>query len=120
MTPDPATAVSYWLAATPPPAPRPPLAGDVTTDVAIVGAGFTGLWTAIALTDRDPGLRATVLLHAPIDPAAYGSRKALAQVVGQVVAEGAATLRQNRPARPLVAPPGAPLGGKPLIAPVPV
>lgn len=43
------------------------------------------------------GLRATVLLHAPIDPAAYPSRKALAQAVWQTVAEGAATLRQNRP-----------------------
>ena len=46
------------------------------------------------------GLRATVLLHAPVDPSAYASRKALAQAVWQTVAEGAATLRQNRPVRP--------------------
>ncbi len=46
------------------------------------------------------GLRATVLLHAPVDPAAYASRKALSQAVWQTVAEGAATLRQNRPVRP--------------------
>ncbi len=45
------------------------------------------------------GLRATVLLHAPVDPAAYASRKALSQAVWQTVAEGAATLRQNRPVR---------------------
>lgn len=50
------------------------------------------------------GLRATVLLHTPVDPAAYPSRKALAQAVWQTVAEGAATLRQNRP----VAAPPAP------------
>ncbi len=50
------------------------------------------------------GLRATVLLHAPVDPAAYASRKALAQAVWQVVAEGAATLRQNRPVRPALHP----------------
>ncbi len=43
------------------------------------------------------GLRATVLLHAPIDPASYPSRKALSQAVWQTVADGAATLRQNRP-----------------------
>jgi 1-acyl-sn-glycerol-3-phosphate acyltransferase len=49
------------------------------------------------------GMRATVLLHAPVDPAAYPNRKALAQAVWQAVADGAATLRQNRPARPLVA-----------------
>jgi hypothetical protein len=48
-------------------------------------------------------MRATVLLHAPVDPAAYPNRKALAQAVWQAVADGAATLRQNRPARPLVA-----------------
>ena len=26
--------------------PRPPLGGDADADVAIVGAGYTGLWTA--------------------------------------------------------------------------
>ena len=50
------------------------------------------------------GLRATVLLHAPVDPAAYASRKALSQAVWQVVAEGAAALRQNRPVRPALHP----------------
>ena len=43
------------------------------------------------------GLRATILLHAPIDPAAYPSRKELSQAVWKAVADGAATLRQNRP-----------------------
>ena len=47
------------------------------------------------------GLRATVLLHTPVDPAAYPSRKALSQAVWQTVAEGAATLRQNRPVVPV-------------------
>jgi 1-acyl-sn-glycerol-3-phosphate acyltransferase len=49
------------------------------------------------------GLRATVLLHTPLDPAAYPSRKALAVATWTAVADGAATLRQNRPARPLKA-----------------
>lgn len=53
---------------------------------------------------RYRGLRATVLLHAPIDPAGFASRKALSQAVWQSVAEGAATLRQNRPALPAPAP----------------
>ena len=30
-------------------------------DVVVIGAGFTGLWTALALTDTDPGLRVVVL-----------------------------------------------------------
>jgi 1-acyl-sn-glycerol-3-phosphate acyltransferase len=55
------------------------------------------------------GLRATVLLHAPLDPADFADRKALSQAVWLAVAEGAATLRQNRPARPLAAAQDAPL-----------
>jgi 1-acyl-sn-glycerol-3-phosphate acyltransferase len=61
------------------------------------------------------GLRATVLLHTPLDPRNFESRKALAQAVFTAVAEGASTLRQNRPARPLTA--GA--GGAPVGIPLP-
>jgi glycine/D-amino acid oxidase-like deaminating enzyme len=41
--------------------PRPALPGDRDADVAIVGAGFTGLWTAYYLLQADPTLRVTVL-----------------------------------------------------------
>jgi glycine/D-amino acid oxidase-like deaminating enzyme len=34
---------------------------DATTDVCIVGGGFTGLWTAWFLTERDPRLHVTIL-----------------------------------------------------------
>jgi 1-acyl-sn-glycerol-3-phosphate acyltransferase len=50
------------------------------------------------------GLRATVLLHAPLDPAHFEDRKALSQTVWQIVADGASTLRQNRPVRSLSLP----------------
>jgi 1-acyl-sn-glycerol-3-phosphate acyltransferase len=43
------------------------------------------------------GLRASILLHPPLDPSRFASRKALSHVVWQAVADGAATLRQNRP-----------------------
>jgi glycine/D-amino acid oxidase-like deaminating enzyme len=43
------------------PAAAPALAGDATTDVAIVGGGYTGLWTALALRERAPELRVTLL-----------------------------------------------------------
>ena len=36
------------------PKPRPPLSGDIDVDVAIVGGGFTGLWTAYYLMRADP------------------------------------------------------------------
>src|SRR5205823_7961773 len=39
----------------------PPLEGDADADVAVVGGGYTGLWTALALKERDPGLRVVVL-----------------------------------------------------------
>jgi len=43
------------------------------------------------------GLRVSVLLHPPLDPSRFASRKALSHVVWQTVADGAALLRQNRP-----------------------
>ena len=57
------------------------------------------------------GMRATVLLHAPLDPGDFPNRKALAQAAWTVVAEGASTLRQNRPARPIGAARAAGPGG---------
>ncbi|MDW4571696.1 FAD-binding oxidoreductase [Microbacterium sp. M3] len=43
------------------PAPRAPLPGDLDADVAIVGAGYTGLWTAYYLKRAQPDLRVVVL-----------------------------------------------------------
>ena len=40
---------------------RAPLDGDAVADVAIVGGGFTGLWTAYYLLTRRPSLRVTIL-----------------------------------------------------------
>jgi len=41
--------------------PRSALPGDLDVDVAVVGAGFTGLWTAYYLKRLDPSLRIAVL-----------------------------------------------------------
>lgn len=38
-----------------------PLTAGATADVAIVGAGYTGLWTAYYLKKADPSLRVTIL-----------------------------------------------------------
>lgn len=43
------------------PAPRPALPGGITVDVAIVGAGFTGLWSAYYLKRTRPDLRIVIL-----------------------------------------------------------
>jgi glycine/D-amino acid oxidase-like deaminating enzyme len=54
--------VSYWLETSGDDlTPRPPLDGSVDVDVAILGAGYTGLWTAYALLERDPSLRILVV-----------------------------------------------------------
>jgi glycine/D-amino acid oxidase-like deaminating enzyme len=54
--------VSLWFQALPGPVtPRPALDADTEADVAIVGAGFTGLWTAYNLRRLDPGLRVVVV-----------------------------------------------------------
>lgn len=50
--------------------PRPPLDGDTQCDVAIAGAGLTGLWTAYYLAVADPSLRIVV---AERDIAGFGA-----------------------------------------------
>ena len=45
------------------------------------------------------GLRATVLVHPPLDPQAFPNRKVLAQTAWVAVASGAAAMRQNREER---------------------
>jgi len=60
---------SWWLrealAAEPPSlaadVAAPPLAGEERADVAILGGGYTGLWTAIRLRELEPALRIVVI-----------------------------------------------------------
>ena len=56
---------SWWLeqalAAEGDPPPAAALAGAESAHVAIVGGGYTGLWTALALRERAPELRVTLL-----------------------------------------------------------
>jgi glycine/D-amino acid oxidase-like deaminating enzyme len=45
----------YWLDSDPlEPQPHSLLIGDVTTDLCVVGAGYTGLWTALLAKQREP------------------------------------------------------------------
>jgi glycine/D-amino acid oxidase-like deaminating enzyme len=53
--------VSFWYRQTGFPDRRPPLDGDTRCDVCIVGAGFTGLWTAYYLKRADPSLDVVVV-----------------------------------------------------------
>src|SRR5262245_19319355 len=65
--------ISYWHDSLEPGddlQPRPSLAGSVDADVVIVGAGFSGLWTAYYLLTTDPSLRVVVLER---DTAGFGA-----------------------------------------------
>jgi glycine/D-amino acid oxidase-like deaminating enzyme len=63
--PPPDSNPSVWAAECEPPRACPSLASRITTDVAIVGGGFTGVSTAWHLSRRQPGL-GVVLLEAGV------------------------------------------------------
>src|ERR1700759_2437650 len=57
-------APSLWAATAPAALPTPPLAGNVTADVVVIGAGYCGMSTALDLAGR--GTRVVVLeAHEP-------------------------------------------------------
>jgi glycine/D-amino acid oxidase-like deaminating enzyme len=53
----------FWLDSPLAPLAEPPLTGSVECDLAVVGGGYTGLWTALLAKERDPS-REVVLLEA--------------------------------------------------------
>ena len=55
---------SWWLLdalAADPGEPAPPLTGDTTADVVILGGGYTGMWTALFLKEAEPDLDVVLL-----------------------------------------------------------
>ncbi len=44
----------FWLDSSRRPVPRARLPSNVSTDLAVVGGGFSGLWTALLAKERDP------------------------------------------------------------------
>lgn len=53
--------LSLWMEQVGPIEPRPALPGDRDADVVIVGAGYTGLWTAYYLLKAQPDMRVVIL-----------------------------------------------------------
>ena len=65
--------LSLWLDTVPGSlVPGDPLPGDLDVDVAIAGAGLTGLWTAYYLASTPPGLRVAVC---EAEIAGFGARR---------------------------------------------
>ena len=63
---------SYWLDSPDRPSPEPPLNQDTTTDLLVVGGGYTGLWTALIAKERDPARDVLLLEGNEIGWAASG------------------------------------------------
>jgi glycine/D-amino acid oxidase-like deaminating enzyme len=55
------TRLGYWIEEAGEVEPAPPLAGERSADVVVVGGGFTGLWTAWYLRQLEPEARVVVL-----------------------------------------------------------
>ncbi|MEV5753130.1 FAD-dependent oxidoreductase [Actinoallomurus sp. NPDC052308] len=51
----------YWLTDPAAPEPAPALVGSTSCDLAVVGAGYTGLWTALRAKERDPSLDVVIV-----------------------------------------------------------
>src|ERR1700748_2834271 len=52
----------FWLDRPDAPAPREPLRSDAACDLAVIGGGFSGLWTALLAKEANPG-RSVVLIE---------------------------------------------------------
>jgi glycine/D-amino acid oxidase-like deaminating enzyme len=74
----------YWLAQRPA-RPVAPLEGAVEADIAVVGAGLTGLWTALFLKELQPATEVVVLER---EVAAYGASGRNAGMLSETVDHG--------------------------------
>ena len=102
---------SYWLGPDDY-EPGPPLREDLDVDIAIVGGGFTGLWTAYHLLKEDPGLTIAVLEEAAVGCVASGAERRLRRDAcapqpagagwerGETAGSGRSTERRSRPCTP--------------------
>ncbi|HKD20075.1 MAG TPA: FAD-dependent oxidoreductase [Thermoanaerobaculia bacterium] len=71
----------YWMSGRPI-APADPLTGDTEADVAVVGGGFTGFWTALFLKELEPSVSVCVLEGRV---AGYGASGRNAGIVGETL-----------------------------------
>lgn len=62
----------FWLADPSAPEPCEPLRDEVLCDLAVVGGGYSGLWTALRAKERDPGIDVVLLEGREIGWAASG------------------------------------------------
>ena len=62
----------FWLDDPARPAPEPALVEDITTELLIIGAGFTGLWTALLAKEANPSREIVILEASEVAQGATG------------------------------------------------
>lgn len=81
MKPLPDSPLSLWLDTFGEYQPQPPLEGNRSVDVAVLGGGFTGLMTAYELKRTEPGLRVAILEAKTVGYGASGRNGSFAMTV---------------------------------------
>lgn len=64
--------IPFWLDDPARPSPEPELTKDISTDLLIIGAGFTGLWTALLAQEENPGRHVVILEAGEVATGASG------------------------------------------------
>jgi glycine/D-amino acid oxidase-like deaminating enzyme len=64
--------IPFWLDDPSRPAPEPELTQSVSTDLLIIGAGFTGLWTALLAQEENPRREIVILEASEVAEGASG------------------------------------------------
>ncbi|MBP1161285.1 MULTISPECIES: FAD-binding oxidoreductase [Rhodococcus] len=62
----------YWFDVTSAPAPLPALDATISTDLLVVGGGYTGLWTAVLAKEANPDQRVVLVESSTVGHAASG------------------------------------------------
>jgi glycine/D-amino acid oxidase-like deaminating enzyme len=86
---------SFWLDQPDAPAARAPLPGDTSCDLAVIGAGFSGLWAALLAKEANPGRSVLVLEGNRVGWAATGRNGGFCEAS---LTHGAANGRERFPA----------------------
>ena len=80
-------ALGWWIAEAGLPPLQPALAEELDADVVVVGGGYTGMWTAWEVLEREPNARVVILEAAQVRHRAERARRRLSLLA---VAEPAA------------------------------
>ncbi|HSL29839.1 MAG TPA: FAD-dependent oxidoreductase [Anaerolineales bacterium] len=67
-----ASHIPFWLDDPARPAPEPELTTSISTDLLVIGAGFTGLWTAFLAKEENPGREVVILESGTVATGASG------------------------------------------------